>query len=386
MAKDQKESTNPKDRFGRMKPPLHLIPSTAEIIESLAMADGARKYGPYNWRDKTVAATVYLAACKRHIAAWMDGEEVARDSGVHHLGHARACLGIILDAQANGTMVDDRPTPGRAAELLERHTKGGVTEEPSGRPIEEPEGDAALLLTPAAEEILGQQDFVDTAAEFIRALKAADEGHMVPLPTEFQGQQTGVILIQCRHLNPSRYEREQFAFFDPQPYPPESVIDRDPYPTKRREVDAGKWCYIAGPMRGIEKFNFPAFDTARDLAIERGYQPISPADMDRVSGFSEDNPPEAASGAEMARTFAKRDTEALISLRAEKGDAIALLPGWEKSTGAVAEFFLARWLGLAVLDARTMEPFTEDTADWSSLSLSPIPIAARKYLREGASH
>lgn len=115
--------------------------------------------------------------------------------------------------------------------------------------------------------------------------------------------------------------------------------------------------YIAGPMRGYPSFNFPAFDEARDHGIRLRYNVISPADMDRDNGFHETNPPSAAEGAAMTRTFVERDTKALLSLRAENGDGIALLPGWEKSTGALAEFFIARWLGLKVVDARTFEPF-----------------------------
>ena len=33
----------------------------------------------------------------------------AADSGVHHLGHAKACLSIVLDAQAYDCLCDDRP-------------------------------------------------------------------------------------------------------------------------------------------------------------------------------------------------------------------------------------------------------------------------------------
>jgi hypothetical protein len=47
--------------------------------------------------------------------AWFDGEEVASDSGVHHLGHAMACLAILLDAQETGNLVDDRPTSNQGA-------------------------------------------------------------------------------------------------------------------------------------------------------------------------------------------------------------------------------------------------------------------------------
>jgi hypothetical protein len=76
--------------------------------ESLAMLDGEWKYGYRNWREKDVRARIYINAAMRHLAAWAEGQERADDSKVHHLGHARACLGILLDAQANGNLIDDR--------------------------------------------------------------------------------------------------------------------------------------------------------------------------------------------------------------------------------------------------------------------------------------
>jgi hypothetical protein len=119
------DAVNPKDRFGIRKPPLHLIPAVAELHEAMAFADGAHKYGPYNWREKSVIASIYIAAALRHIKAWFDGEEYASDSGVHHLGHARACLAIILDAQAMSVsaLEDDRPIVGSASHLITELTK-----------------------------------------------------------------------------------------------------------------------------------------------------------------------------------------------------------------------------------------------------------------------
>ena len=112
--------TNPKDLLGLKKVPLSFIPPASLVYQGLAMWDGAKKYEPYNWRDNKVVAMIYIDACMRHIMAWVDGEENAQDSGVPHLGHALACLGILADAKETGNLVDNRPTAGVAAELLKR--------------------------------------------------------------------------------------------------------------------------------------------------------------------------------------------------------------------------------------------------------------------------
>lgn len=115
---------NPKDLLGIQKVPLHLVPASSTIYQALAMADGAHKYGPYNWRDNKVIASIYISACKRHLDAWFDSsEELAGDSEIPHLGHALACIGIIVDAYETGNLKDDRPIPGAAAKLLKKWAK-----------------------------------------------------------------------------------------------------------------------------------------------------------------------------------------------------------------------------------------------------------------------
>ena len=42
--------TNPKDAIGAAKLPLHLVPDTLRIYAAMAFAEGASKYGAYNWR------------------------------------------------------------------------------------------------------------------------------------------------------------------------------------------------------------------------------------------------------------------------------------------------------------------------------------------------
>ena len=116
------DGENPKDALGVKKVPLAYIPPIARLHLASALMNGAVKYGPWNWRKTHVKASIYLDAAQRHIEAWQDGEEIASDSGVHHLGHAMACLAILLDAAASGCLVDDRPLEksGAFCELLKK--------------------------------------------------------------------------------------------------------------------------------------------------------------------------------------------------------------------------------------------------------------------------
>ena len=115
---------NPKDILGMKKPSLSAIPFPAVYAVGRAMADGERKYGRFNWRDNKVNSDVYVDAAMRHLLAWNDGEEVAEDSGAHHLAHAAACLMILLDAQYTDSMNDQRPTTntGNVAKYIKENT------------------------------------------------------------------------------------------------------------------------------------------------------------------------------------------------------------------------------------------------------------------------
>ena len=117
------KDTNPKTALGAAKPALGLVPGPALVHISGAFEDGARKYGPANWRVDPVSCSTYINAALRHLYSWQDGEEVAEDSGVHHLAHAAACLMIILDAQTQGSMVDDRPAKGTTTQMIKEKTK-----------------------------------------------------------------------------------------------------------------------------------------------------------------------------------------------------------------------------------------------------------------------
>jgi hypothetical protein len=100
--------SNPKDAIGSTKLPLNLFPATAVALGSVAMYNGALKYGRNNFRMTSVRASVYVDAAKRHIDAWFNGEEVDPDDGVPHLAAALASLAILVDAGVYGTLIDDR--------------------------------------------------------------------------------------------------------------------------------------------------------------------------------------------------------------------------------------------------------------------------------------
>lgn len=113
---------NPKSAQGAKKYSLRLLPLPAAVAVNQALEDGLKKYGAANWRETGVAASVYIDAAERHIKQFFDGgQDLAADSLVHNLGHAMACMAIIIDAQWNGKLIDDRPAPCRDTdELLKR--------------------------------------------------------------------------------------------------------------------------------------------------------------------------------------------------------------------------------------------------------------------------
>lgn len=113
------DSTNPKDLLGIKKVPLDLVPDTAIIHMAMAFKDGAKKYGPYNWREKKVSASIYAAAIARHKAQWYNGEDKDKISNVKHLASIMACCAILIDAEVCGNLIDDKPTKVDITDLLE---------------------------------------------------------------------------------------------------------------------------------------------------------------------------------------------------------------------------------------------------------------------------
>lgn len=98
--------------------------------------------------------------------------------------------------------------------------------------------------------------------------------------------------------------------------------------------------YIAGPMRGIPEFNYPAFYAAAAAWERRGWDVVNPADLDIQERAVNEEP--------TYEDYMRRDITELLSV-----DAIALLPGWQRSEGANVEVTVAKAIGLEIYDAVT---------------------------------
>lgn len=111
--------------------------------------------------------------------------------------------------------------------------------------------------------------------------------------------------------------------------------------------------YVAGPMRGIPEFNFPAFHAAAAHLRRDGHEVFNPAERDIAhhgTDISKGNATGDEALAAVTHGFnlreALKDDLEFICLHA---DAIALLPGWENSKGARAELHTAIALGLQII-------------------------------------
>jgi uncharacterized protein DUF4406 len=97
--------------------------------------------------------------------------------------------------------------------------------------------------------------------------------------------------------------------------------------------------YLAGPMRGIPEFNFPAFTEATASLRRWGHEVASPHEKDiRVPGFDPKRP-ETLKALDPAETF-QWDLQQVLD-----SQAVVLLPGWENSKGAQLERLVAESTG-----------------------------------------
>lgn len=124
-SKTKYPDNNPKSQYGVKKPSLARVPAAGLLHTAHAMQNGTEKYGPYNWRENAVSATIYVDAAMRHLLSWYHGEDIDPESGANHLGHAMACFAILLDAQDSGKLIDDRPLPAPVGDMIRTFAQKG---------------------------------------------------------------------------------------------------------------------------------------------------------------------------------------------------------------------------------------------------------------------
>lgn len=83
-----------------------LVPATLEREVAKVMTFGAAKYGDLNWTNGLTYNRLY-AAIRRHLDAWWSGEDQDPESGLSHLAHVAANIGMLLGAQ-NREDLDNR--------------------------------------------------------------------------------------------------------------------------------------------------------------------------------------------------------------------------------------------------------------------------------------
>ncbi len=117
--------------------------------------------------------------------------------------------------------------------------------------------------------------------------------------------------------------------------------------------------YLAGPMRGYKDFNFPLFFSTAAALRMQGHAVFNPAERDTKAHGAEKLKSATGSETEVAENLgytrlqlARECFAADTKFICEEADAIYLLPGWEKSKGAIAERALAEAIGLEIREIK----------------------------------
>lgn len=129
-------------------------------------------------------------------------------------------------------------------------------------------------------------------------------------------------------------------------------------------------------MSGLPEFNFPRFHDVTKFLRSYGHEVFNPAERDNEKHGTDISKGNAEGSVEQAAAqhgFSLREAlEADLSWICRNAEAIALLPGWEKSKGANAEKALADALGIQVFyvvpdDVRSYALFKDYTFSASQL-------------------
>lgn len=105
--------------------------------------------------------------------------------------------------------------------------------------------------------------------------------------------------------------------------------------------------YLAGPMRGIELYNFPAFFKTAMMLREQGHIVFNPAERDMAEGFNPGLPLDRqVNGFKLEDVF-RWDFEKVVDV-----DAVVILPGYKDSRGTQIELAIATTMGIKTYELR----------------------------------
>lgn len=138
--------------------------------------------------------------------------------------------------------------------------------------------------------------------------------------------------------------------------------------------------YLAGPMRGIEEYNFPAFHKAAAWLRSEGWKILSPAERDEADESIRHDQDRAGWADHLGLDYFMQFDLAMVC----EADCVICLEGWEKSQGARLETLVAIEVGHPVFElvkkrrlGRMKDWYELRSKDWYELrSINP------DYVRE----
>lgn len=137
--------------------------------------------------------------------------------------------------------------------------------------------------------------------------------------------------------------------------------------------------YLAGPMRGIQEYNFPAFREATAWLRDHGWTVFSPAERDEQDPDIDHEENVAGwTGGRGLDYFMAHDLKAVCEM-----EAVICLPGWERSQGARLETMVAVEIDHPVFEiVRSGWNFKRQLLSVSNARVAAEFIAGTKAYRE----
>lgn len=94
-------------RYNEGKPEWSLVPQSALIPMVRVLEYGKKKYSAFNW-TKGLSITEVCESLKRHLDAFMEGEDMDGESKLSHIGHIQ-CNALFLSwMMEHRSDMDDR--------------------------------------------------------------------------------------------------------------------------------------------------------------------------------------------------------------------------------------------------------------------------------------